>query len=134
MSPNGETALSGGLIMERLEPGPVVIFTLSDMRRDTVDAWIDACLAEMRACVKAGRPLRVVQDLSHPAAIHTPYSQKRGLEVTEAYPELGGRVAFVLAESLEATRTQLYIRGQPHRYRQRDVFFSREEAIAWVRL
>ncbi|MCC6975946.1 MAG: hypothetical protein IT322_18225 [Anaerolineae bacterium] len=121
-----------GLTIERLFEGQLVIFTLSDMKRETVDAWIDACLGEMRICLETGRLLRVIQDLSHPAANHTPYSQKRGSEVTEAYPELKGYVAFILESSVEATRTQMFIRSQPHRYRVRDVFFDRDEAIIWI--
>jgi hypothetical protein len=124
--------LAPGLTRERLAEGRVVAFTLMDLSEQTVDIWIKACLDEMAACIEQKRPILVLQDLARPGVIQTNYSRERGNEVTSAYPELDGRVAFVLMPGLVAQRVGRYVRGQSNEYRERRFFESRDEALAWL--
>ena len=130
--PDSEKLLPG-LSRIVLDDGRIKIFIVEKMTRSVVDAWIDACDTEMKTCLASGQPLRIVQDLSGPEVTQTPYSRARGQELTDAYPELGGRIAFVLPDTLANQRIRLFVLRQPHQYRQRRVFFDRDEAIAWVR-
>jgi hypothetical protein len=134
MTPSGVEHIGAGVTRERLDEGRIVVFTLSDMSTESVDIWVDACLDAMRDCVEAQRPLLVVQDLSTPGVMQTDYSRSRGNTVTTAYPELEGRIAFVLPEAIvTAYRIGRYVRGQGNQYRRRQLFITREEALAWLR-
>lgn len=128
-----ETIVLGtGITRELACDGRVTIFILSDMTRVTVDIWVDACDTLMRAAVEASAPVYIVQDLSHPNVTQTPYSQERGQALTEAYPELKGRIAVVLPNNHASHRIRLFIKRQNNHYRQREVFFTREAALEWM--
>jgi len=126
--------LTPTLFRERLDDGRIVVFTLHDMANDTVNHWIAACLEEMKRCEEEHRPILILQDLSHPAVCQTEYSRERGQEVTTACPDLPGRIAFILQPgSVTTTRIGRFVRGQQLHCRDRQVFFSRDEALDWLR-
>jgi hypothetical protein len=88
----------------------------------------------MKACYEGQRPVLILQDLSNPHVAQTPYSRKRGQAITDLYPELRGRIAFILPNTLQSLRIQLFLRKDvQNRARLRDVFFSREQALAWLK-
>lgn len=124
--------LAAGLLREYAAGGRIVIFTLSALSDKTVDVWVAACLAEMQVCVAEERPILVMQDLARPTVIQTPYSREQGNSVTNAYPELGGRIAFVLERSTASLRVGRYVKGQEHEYRERHIFVSRDDALVWL--
>lgn len=128
-----DETLTAGLMREVLDDGKIIIFTLTDMTRDTVDAWVDGCIDAMRKCSEEKRPLLIVQDLSDPNISQTPYSKQRGAETTDAYPDVFGRIAFILPETVLADPIRKFMRSQPNQSRNRDAFHTREEALAWLR-
>ena len=132
-SPHNVEQLTPHLTRELVDNGRIVIFTITEMTRTTVDAWIEGCLAYMRDCVTKEYPMLVLQDLSDPNVTQTPYSKERGAEATTAMPELSGRTAFVLPKTAAALRIQFFIRGQSNHHRQREAFFDRDSALAWLR-
>ncbi|MCB9435930.1 MAG: hypothetical protein H6673_02935 [Anaerolineales bacterium] len=130
--PRAIQVLGAGITCETLEDGCVTIFTLTDMTRITVDIWVDACDTLMRTAVDTHTPVRIIQDLSHPNVTQTPYSQERGQALQDAYPELQGRIAVILPNNHASHRIRLFFKRQNNRYRQRDVFFTREAALEWL--
>ncbi len=125
--------LGSGISRETLFDGHLTIFNLVDITRVTVDLWIEACHELMKMAIATNQPLFIIQDLSHPNVTQTPYSRTRGQELTEAYPDLRGFIAFVLPDAPDSQRIRLFVRRQNNRYRQREVFFAREDALAWIK-
>jgi len=125
-------SLTPTLTQENLYAGRIVVFTLSSMTRETIDAWVDGCLAYMKSCWGAGEPLLLLQDLSHQHIAQTPYAKQRGTELSQAYPELGGRVGFVLPRSANAQNIRLFARSLSNQRREHSIFMNREQALAWL--
>ncbi|MFP4323845.1 MAG: hypothetical protein ACLFTK_15430 [Anaerolineales bacterium] len=125
--------LTPGLTHEALDDTRVHVFTLTNMTRETVDAWVDGCIAVMRACHHAGRPVAILQDLSDPTVGQTPYSKQRGEEATHAFQDVHGRIAFLLPHSVHAAGVRRFLRSQSTHARQREAFHTRETALAWLR-
>jgi len=132
MVDQSESGKKDGLTCEVVQNGQIIIFTLTDMHNATVDAWVEHCLNMMKQCVEDKRPLLVLQDLSCPGVGQTTYSLIRGQDVTHAYPELKGRVAFVLSETFVAQRTRRFVEAQPTEARERQIFSNRAAALAWL--
>jgi hypothetical protein len=131
--PSEPKALALGLTQQWVKPPQIVIFKLTNMLDKTVDVWIDACLSVMQECNLAKRPLLVLQDLSHPHVHQTTYSRVRGNGVALAYPDLPGRVAFVLAENYAAQRARRFVEAQTKETRERAICVVFEEALAWLK-
>lgn len=127
------TQLSPHITREDLCNGQIVVFTLTDMTRATVDLWIDACREVMDACFAEGRPMLILQDLSRQGVVNTPYSTERGKELGDLYPDLRGRTAFLLPPNQEGLRIKLFMRRTMNQQtRQRTAFDTREEALEWL--
>jgi hypothetical protein len=124
--------LGENIFRETLFHNYVTIFTLTNMTRDTVDIWIAACNQLMSDAVQQDTSIFIIQDLSHPEVTQTPYSQARGQELVDAYPTLKGYIAYILQESADAQRIRLFVKRQNNHFRQREVFFSREDAFSWI--
>ena len=120
------------VLHEVLFDGYVNLFVLTNMTRETVDTWIDICDKIMAEGVQKNAPIFIIQDLSHPDATQTPYSQSRGQALVDAYPDLQGYIAFVLQDNADSQRIRLFVKRQNNRYRQREVFFTREDALEWI--
>lgn len=131
-SPDSIERLGTGITREVMFNGQVVIFNLSDLADATVDIWIEACLRRMHDCVDKNEPLLVLQNFSNRNIFQTEYSQKRGAELTALYPELKGRIAFLLPDTIQSRRIQVFIESQTNQSRERRVFFSRISAIRWL--
>lgn len=121
------------LSRENLHDGRIVIFTLTSMTRATVDAWVSACVDIMRVCAEEDQTMLILQDLSHPDAVQTPYSKKRGAEATSAYPHVRGRTAFILPKNVLKEPIRHFMQSQSNQSRERDAFHERENALAWLR-
>jgi hypothetical protein len=122
-----------GLYVNFIADGKIMICTIESLSRVVVDAWIEHCDQEMQRCVAENRPILVLQDLSQSSEAQTPYSKERGQVLTNAYPELDGRTAFVLPDTPDNQRIRLFVRRQPHHYGERRIFFTRQEALDWLK-
>lgn len=132
--PDGGTHLSEGVISEALDGGQLVAFTFTNLAVSTVDSAVEALGALMRRFDEAGRPLRVLLDLSRPDMILTPYAREQGSSLSHLRPRLRGRVALVVPEgSPIAYRVERILRSELYHYRERSLFFRREEALMWLR-
>lgn len=126
--------LSPTVTRETLCNEQIVIFTLSDMTRKTVDVWAEACIELMQTCHTEGRPILVLQDFSRQGVVNTPYSAERGKAIADMYPDLKGRTAFLLPPNTDGLRIKLYMKRTVNQHtRQRDAFDTREEALGWLR-
>lgn len=131
--PGGSTHLAEGVISETLDDG-LVVFTFTNLAVATTDGAAEALAALMRRCDEAGRPLRVLLDLSQPDLILTPYAREQGASLTRLRPRLCGRVALLAQEGTSiANRIDRVLRSELYHYRERSLFFRREQALAWLR-
>lgn len=126
------TELVPGLTIEYLHDNQIAIYTLAEMTRSIVDAWIESCDQEMCNCANEGRPILIMQDLSNPRIAQTPYSRERGQALTAKYEALEGRIAFVLPPTTANQRIKLFLRRDAERNRERRAFRSRNEALNWL--
>lgn len=132
--PDGSTHLAPGVVSETLDEGRIVIFTFTDGAIPTIDAAIEALGDLMRRCDEAGWPLRVLLDLSQPDVIPTPYARERATALTRARPRLRGRVALLAQEGTPvAHQVARVLRSTLYQYRERSLFFHREQALGWLR-
>ncbi len=123
--------LSPGLTREWLS-GRVVIYTLTDSRRETIDAWIAAFKFDI-AKWPADRPFLVMHDFSVKGAISTPYGRSRAQELVDARPDVHGRAAVIFPRNaLMITMIQLFLSRQRNPARKQRVFPNRELGIAWL--
>ncbi len=134
MPPGRGTHLAPGVVSETLDEGQIVIFTFADAAIATIDAAVEALGDLMRRCDEAGRPLRVLLDLSQPAVILTPYARERVTALTSIRPRLRGRVALLAQEGTPvAHQVNRVLRSTLYQYRERSLFFRREQALDWLR-
>ena len=130
----GSTHLAEGMIGEVLDDGQLVVFRFTNLAAATVDSAAEAMGALMRRRDEAGQPLRVLLDFSQPDLIQTPYVREQGARLSRLRPRLRGRVALLALEgTLIATRIDRILRSELYHYRERSLFFRREQALAWLR-
>lgn len=122
-----------GLYVNHVDDGQILVCTIENLPRSVIDAWIEICDQDMQKCLAEKRPVLILQNLSNSRATQTPYSKERGEELTESYPELTGRIAFVMPDTSDNQRLKLFVQRQPHQYRERRIFFNHDDAIAWLR-
>ncbi len=124
--------LTPGLTREWLYDGTIVVYTLVDAHRETIDAWIDAFKADIGRW-PAERPFLLMHDFSVKGVISTPYARSRAQELVDARPDVKGLAAIVFPRnSLMITMIQLFLSRQRHAARIQRAFPSREQGLAWL--
>src|SRR5262249_33856073 len=124
--------LSSGLTREWIHDGQIVVFTVKDVRRETLDNWT-AAFKEAINNWPADRLFRVIQDLRLAGGI-TPYGRARGQEMFHTRPEVRVWSALVLPTTFANNLIRLFVRAHrsPDGTRVREFFNTREEALAWL--
>ncbi len=124
--------LSQAVTREWLYDGQIVVYTLADVRRESVDTRVNAFQADMGVW-PADRLFRVMHDFSTPGAVATPYSRARAQEIIDLRPEIRARVAVILSGTVFNRLIHLFLnRQRSSTTRIRRTFMSREQAIAWL--
>ncbi len=124
--------LSSGVTREWLHDRQIVVYTVKDVRRETIDTWTEAFKSDIGDW-PADRLFRVVQDLRL-AGGTTPYGRARGQEMFRTRPEVRVWTALVLPDTFVNTLIRLFVRAQATRNatRVREFFTTREEALTWL--
>lgn len=123
------------VVREWLHDRQIVIYTVQDTARETVDAWADAILELMQRWPK-NKPYLAIYDVSNVIAL-TPYARKRTEAIAKiaATLDLDGHYAVVLKNNIFSLILKLFIQrdlsSQNHTF-ERQVFMSREQAIEWL--
>jgi hypothetical protein len=124
--------LSAGVRREWLLDGRIVVYVLSSSSRETADVWVESFKADI-ARWPSDRPFLVLHDLTAKSVAATPYAVWRAREMVESRPDLAGRAALVLADTITAHMAELFLRKQRQKPRLRQVFYDRDRAIEWLK-
>jgi hypothetical protein len=124
--------LSPGVRREWLLDGRIVVYVLTSSSRETADVWVETFKADI-ARWPNDRPFLVLHDLTAKSVAATPYAVWRAREMVESRPDLAGRAALVLADTITAHMAELFLRRQRQKPRLRQVFYERDKAIEWLK-
>jgi hypothetical protein len=124
--------LEAGVRVSWLNERQLLVFSLPGSSRRSVQILFDRAI-EILNTWPVEHPCPVVLDFTGGNVAATPYARQRGHEMTNVRPELTLFVAFVVPRSIQAQVFQFVVRGSKRRKTQMAVFFSREEALSWVR-
>lgn len=120
-----------GLVVEWLSDKCIVVITnKGGASRSFVDAWINT-LSDIMHQWPAGRPFLLLQDLSDKTNAVTVYSRERAAALYKVRPELAGRVAVVVAQSLTTQLVRLFLRVRQNNLKI-EMFYSREQGLDWL--
>ena len=124
--------LSSGLTREWLYDGQIVVYTVKDVRRETIDAWLETFTTDIMNWPADGI-FRVVHDLSIAGGI-TPYGRTRGQEMFNTCPEVLTWAALVLPDTFVNDLIRIFLRTQSTHTesRVRECFTTREDALKWL--
>jgi len=125
-------SLSSGVTREWIHDRQIVVFTVKDVRRETLDIWTEAFKSDIKNW-PADRLFRVIQDLRLAGGI-TPYGRTKAQEMFQARPEVRVWSALVLPSTFVNNLIRLFVRAQnnPNPMRIREFFRTREEALRWL--
>ncbi len=127
-----EWELTRGVWIELLDEGAIVTVRIDTIERAAVDClyrWLHERLVAW--CER--EPWLALYDLTMPNAMLTPYMRRRVMEFAMLRPEVAGRVAFVMRRDATTSLFNLVQAGMPTRARTLRIWFSRHEALAWLR-
>ncbi len=120
--------------LERLYDGRIGVLTVTSIDRQSIDLWSETAIRLLSQRVP-DQPHLVVHDVSGEGLALTSYIRKKAQETVGHYPDAPGRTAIVVRRGAAAILMQLFINhlvrvisGRPTR-----VFFSRDEAINWLK-
>ncbi len=110
----------------------IVAFTISSMNRATLDKWAAAAAFELEHW-NENLPFLNLQDFSACQNFSfTPYLRQKSEEITTGRPDKIGRTAVVIQKSLNSQIVRMFLLAKKDMYRQRQIFFKREDALRWL--
>jgi hypothetical protein len=109
----------------------IVIYTVRDISRDTVETWVKS-LQDTLETWPAGQPFLALFDLNFLEASLTPLIRDRLGGVMDSQHDLKGRSVLLMRKGFLVNLARLYLRNRRPGTRQRQIFFSRDEGLAWL--
>lgn len=116
-----------GLIVETT--GDLLVYTFSDISRDTLDEWADHYAAYLH---QQERPFRVLMDVSAEHLSFSPYFRSSSQRMIDAYGHIPGRMAVLSHNKLITSVVDLYMRMQRQKRFQVAFFTDRQAALKWL--
>lgn len=125
----------GGVTREWLEARQIVVFTLPDIHRSTVDSWGNAVMETVTQW-NPEQPFLGLHDISANSIALTPHARDWTNRLAQASQHLHGYYSAVLPKTIVAQLVrhllEYQIRSQMPNMKPHMVF-TREEGIAWLR-
>ncbi|MDX2078201.1 MAG: hypothetical protein SFZ02_17345 [bacterium] len=132
----GATSIGNGVSLEWLDDGDVIIYTLTNTRREAVDTYINACLTTLENS-DVTKPGRALLDISHPDIALTPYFRKRLPEIVTTINKLDMDVFSAVVFDNGFLQTLLTLFGntftRPAKRMKQRYFTDYDKALEWVR-
>jgi hypothetical protein len=123
--------VSPGITLEWVSDGKIALFTHTTMARASVDLWAQHMFGLMTEW-PTDRPFATLQDSGFQGAAFTPTMRKHSERFITYRPELVMYTALVLPRNMTAQFVQLFYRAMRKPNRVTEIFFTREEAMAWL--
>lgn len=122
-----------GLSRESLRNGCILVLHFTASSRTVVDAWYQTMRDTYENC-QPDQPFLCLQDMTHPNIEITSYARVRSVEMAKLNPEIKGRIAVVMSKSLAThlMRGFLNLLNSNSDSRERRIFLSHDEALAWL--
>lgn len=128
--------LGKGVSLEWVDKGKILMLTLPNINRATIDCYIETCI-EIARCWPAEERVRVLHDVSHKDIALTPYL-RQGLEKAQAVLvelDLQGVSAVVtqrgFIKSIMIQLGKALYKQAPNI--ETHYFHNRDKALAWLR-
>ena len=133
--------LHDDLILERLDDGQILVYTVKSSKRVVADIWTES-IKEQILNVPTGKPFVALYDVSPIMAI-TPYARAKLEELSdythtaEQYADKYGYLVFVLSNSIMNTIVRHFINfdlSRKHKGKyERKIFQDKNKGLAWLR-
>jgi hypothetical protein len=123
--------LGPGVTLERLAEGQIFVFTLSDVSRPTIDTWV-AAVKNVTAGWPRHRPYFALNHFAGKNVSLSPYLRAAIKDLATYRPAQSGFIAAVLPRTFFAQLMTLLLPAMNRGNMISRIFFSREEALAWL--
>lgn len=120
--------------LQWIENNTVVVFSLQDTTRQSVDQFVDEVTRTREAWDKT-QPFLAIYDVSHGNILLTSYVRERSMELAEnPPPDLFGAYAVVVARTIIGTLIITFFNGfsNDHPYFKGRAFRNFDYALQWV--
>lgn len=121
-----------GMTRQWLLDRRIVVFTMTSPSREVSDGWINTVKATMENW-PSDRPYLAIHDLTSNKMSLTPYARKHAEELIPLSAMAPGYAAIILPRSFIAQVIRVFLRTQKQQGNQNLVFFSRQEALEWLK-
>jgi hypothetical protein len=124
--------LRPGISVQWLHNREIIAMSTEDSQRDSVDCWCDHIMERIREW-PSDKPVLVMVDLSSPRVVPTPYTRSRAKDIAHVRSDLKMYAAMVVKRSFMMQLVMPFTRRPMTSYSQIRMFFSRDEALTWLR-
>jgi hypothetical protein len=123
--------LSSGLTLERLSDEQIFAFTLADITRATINAWVQA-VKELTANRPREDKYFALNHFSGKNVSLTPYLRAAIKDLSDWKPEMSGCIALVVPKTFFAQLMTLFLPMMNRGNMQSRIYFTRQEALDWL--
>lgn len=123
--------LGHGVTREWIQDHQIVIFTLKDFSRPSIDTWIKATKETIDH--RPGETFYILHDHSTSGIlVLTPYARERAKELTTHHPDVPTYVALIVPKTFITQLFVYFMSTQKRAKSMLKLFFSREKGLAWL--
>jgi hypothetical protein len=122
-----------GMTVEELADGDILIVNINDSSRAMVDAFVDFTSKRMRENAHKKYDYTLTDQSRSFAAFNTPYGKAKLQALMKEIPEgKQAYVAMVLPKTFAMQLAQVFLRAIIREGTATRIFFTRQEALAWL--
>jgi hypothetical protein len=122
-----------GLTVEEVADGDILVVNINDSSRAMVDAFVDFAVKHMQSTAHKKFDYMLADQSNSFAAFNTPYGKARLQELMKDVTEgKQSYVAMVLPKSFAMQLAQIFLRAIIREGTTTRIFFTRQEALAWL--
>jgi hypothetical protein len=132
MNNDAKTDQEEGVTVELIEENTIGVITMYGVARSTVDEWIEVTQKLLSEWPK-DKPYLVIHDVSDRRTSITPYMRARINDLYKMKLSQPGFMAIILPKSIASQIIQVFLRYLRTEPMIVQIFFSKEDAIAWLK-
>ncbi len=121
--------IAPGITRQFLHEGQIVVFTLTDSSRETIDTWV-RLINEMATVAPTDRPLFMLHDIS--SIYMSPYARGKLQNLAQNPPNVTRLYLAMVVDSLVVQMLAVVFSRTPIPNIERKVFRDRDAALRWL--